>query len=264
MVRAALAPLRALYVDLDGTLLGRGASLLHDADGRFSLAGVRALEACCRADVEVVLYSGRRRAQLAEDARLLGLRSFVYELGCAVCVDGEDTVLAGSWTHARVTGSGAPRLLLERFAGRLEPHAPWHEERDYTHLLRGVIDPAEADAVLAEAGLDELVLRDPGPIARRSPTLPAQPARAVHLLPRTASKAAGVAMHRRIRGLAPHECAAVGDSAADVEVADVVGAFWLVANAPEGVGRGARVRRAEGRNGEGVYEAVLTELAERR
>ncbi len=264
MVRAALAPLRALYVDLDGTLLGRGASLLHDADGRFSLAGVRALEACWRADVEVVLYSGRRRAQLAEDARLLGVVSFVYELGSAVSVNGEDTVLAGNWTHARIADSGAPRLLLERFAGRLEPHAPWHEGREYTHLLRGVIDPAEADAVLAEAGFDELALRDNGPIARRSPTLPDEPARAFHLLPRTASKAAGVAMHRRIRGLAPAECAAVGDSAADVEVAGVVGAFWLVANAPEGVGGGANVRRAEGRNGEGVYEAVLTELAERR
>ncbi|HEY6396611.1 MAG TPA: hypothetical protein VIX82_04055, partial [Solirubrobacteraceae bacterium] len=53
--------MRCLYVDLDGTLLGPDASLLRGADGRFSSLGVRALEACWRADVEVVLYSGRRQ-----------------------------------------------------------------------------------------------------------------------------------------------------------------------------------------------------------
>src|SRR3954453_22197823 len=114
-----MARLRALYCDLDGTLLGRGASLLHDGEGGFSLAGVRALEACSRADVEVVLYSGRRRAQLADAARLLGLTSFVYELGAAGCVAGEDLVLAGEWTHAAIAASGAPELLLERFRGLL-------------------------------------------------------------------------------------------------------------------------------------------------
>ena len=256
--------LRSLYVDLDGTLLGRRGSVLHDGEGRFSLAGVRALEACWRADVEVVLYSGRRRAQLAEDARLLGLGAFVYELGCGLSIDGEDTVLAGEWTHAAIAASGAVELLLERFAGRLEPHDPWHRDRAYTHLLRGTIDVAEADAVLAEAGHDALQLVDNGAIARRSPTLPDLPARAFHLLPRGASKAAGVAAHMRIRGLRAEACVAVGDSPADLGVASVVSAFWLVANAPAGVDAGARVRRAEGGYGEGVYEAVITELAERR
>jgi hydroxymethylpyrimidine pyrophosphatase-like HAD family hydrolase len=68
---------RALYVDLDGTLLGRGASLLHDGEGAVTLDGVRAVQACLRADVEVVLMSGRRRAQVREDARLLGQSSYI-------------------------------------------------------------------------------------------------------------------------------------------------------------------------------------------
>ena len=55
----------ALYLDLDGTLLGRGASLLHDGEGGLTLLGVRAIEACLRADVEVVLMSGRRRWRIA-------------------------------------------------------------------------------------------------------------------------------------------------------------------------------------------------------
>jgi hydroxymethylpyrimidine pyrophosphatase-like HAD family hydrolase len=72
---------RCLYVDMDGTLLGRGASLLHDGEGSISIDGVRAVQACLRADVEVVLMSGRRRAQLQEDARLLGQTSYIYEAG---------------------------------------------------------------------------------------------------------------------------------------------------------------------------------------
>lgn len=32
---------RCLYLDLDGTLLGQGASLLHDGEGLVSVDGVR-------------------------------------------------------------------------------------------------------------------------------------------------------------------------------------------------------------------------------
>ena len=81
--------LRCVYCDLDGTLLGRGASLLRDGEGSFTLLGVRALEACARAEVEVVLYSGRRRAQVFEDARLLGQRAFIFEAGAGLVLDGE-------------------------------------------------------------------------------------------------------------------------------------------------------------------------------
>ncbi len=75
----------------------------------------------------------------------------------------------------------------------------------------------------------------------------------------------------RARGYAPDEVVAVGDSREDLGAAAVVGTFWLVANALEhdptlaesirGLGN---VRVAEESNGPGVYEAVVTELAERR
>ena len=58
-----LGAMRCVYVDLDGTLLGAEASFLRDGDGNFSLLGARALEACSRAGVEVVIYSGRRQHQ---------------------------------------------------------------------------------------------------------------------------------------------------------------------------------------------------------
>jgi len=81
---------RCLYLDLDGTLLGKGASLFHDADGGFTLLPARALEACHRAGIEVVIKSGRRKAQVMEDARLLGQTSYIYEVGCGLVVDGVD------------------------------------------------------------------------------------------------------------------------------------------------------------------------------
>jgi phosphoserine phosphatase len=76
----------------------------------------------------------------------------------------------------------------------------------------------------------------------------------------------------RARGLAAEDCIAVGDSREDLSVAPHVGATWLVANAVErdpGIVEaiaavGGRVRVAEEGYGAGVYEAVVTTLAERR
>ncbi|HEY1451240.1 MAG TPA: hypothetical protein VGF47_09820, partial [Solirubrobacteraceae bacterium] len=111
--------MRCLYVDLDGTLLGRGASLLHDGDGAVTLDGVRAVQACLRADVEVVLMSGRRRAQVFEDARLLGQSSFIYEAGACVVLEGEEHWLTGDLLPGELTiseqieASGAPAMLID-------------------------------------------------------------------------------------------------------------------------------------------------------
>src|SRR6201996_6037075 len=117
--------MRCLYVDLDGTLLGPGASLLTGADGRFSALGVRAIEACRRADAEGVLYSGRKQSSVFEAARLLGCSSYIFELGCGVVIDGElewltDGVVPSPERGSifdQIEASGAPALLLEHFAG---------------------------------------------------------------------------------------------------------------------------------------------------
>ena len=66
--------MRCLYVDLDGTLLGPGGGLLAEPGGGVTLLGIRAVEACQRAGVEIVVMSGRRRDTAIEDARLFGQR----------------------------------------------------------------------------------------------------------------------------------------------------------------------------------------------
>jgi len=268
---------RCLYVDLDGTLLGRDASLLHDADGAFTILGVRALEACARIGAEVVLYSGRRRIQVMEDARLLGQRAYIFEAGCGLVIDGEvtwltDGIVPGERTiHEQIADSGAPGLLLESYAGRLEHHAPWHLHREVSHLFRGDVDAFEADSLLQEHGLGHLRLVDNGAI-RRHETLPeVDRPHAYHLIPSGASKARAVAAHMQARGYERAEVIAVGDSREDLGAAGAVGTFWLVRNAlerdpslQETMAGLDNVRVCEERNGPGVYEAVVTTLAERR
>ena len=80
--------MRCLYLDMDGTLLGPGGGLLARRAAARRLLGARAIEACLRADVEVVVMSGRRRIVAMEDARLLGGRDCIFETGAGVSLDG--------------------------------------------------------------------------------------------------------------------------------------------------------------------------------
>lgn len=259
-------------MDLDGTLLGPGGGLFLDAEKRFTLAGARALEACARAGVEVIVTTGRRNEGAAVIARLLGQTSAVFEAGAGILIDGEETWLTGEWQHRddrtifqQIEDAGAPQLLLEHYSGRLEPHTPWTSNREVSHLLRGLIDVGEANALLADNGFSSLRLLDNGMVHRRTEALAALPhLRCYHLVPAIVSKANGVAAHMRARGYAPQDCVAVGDSREDLEIAAVVGAFWLVANAPAiGADLPPNVRVAEESYGAGVYEAVVTTLAAR-
>jgi hydroxymethylpyrimidine pyrophosphatase-like HAD family hydrolase len=268
------ADVRCLYLDLDGTLLGRRASLLHDGEGAVTIDGVRAVQACLRAGVEVVLMSGRRRMQVHEDARLLGQSSFIFEAGACVVLDGEEHWLTGELLPGELTiaeqieRSGAPALLLEHYRGRLEYHEPWHVQREVSHLFRGLIDAGEADSLLGEHGHGDLRLVDNGVVSRRSPALAALPhVRGYHLVPAGASKVAAVAFHRRARGYAREQTFAIGDSREDVACAAEVASFWLVANAVErdpsmreAIAGMPNVHVAESGHGKGVYEAVVSTL----
>ncbi|MGI9021196.1 MAG: HAD hydrolase family protein [Solirubrobacterales bacterium] len=270
--------LRAVYTDLDGTLYGKHGSLLRDAEGGFSMLQARALEACHRAGVEVVVMSGRREAQVMADARVIGQSSYIYEAGCGVNIDFEPTLLIGGWepeseddpTPAqRMLSEGIPDLLFERFGRRLEWHHPWHTDRHLSHLMRGRVDVAEANALLSERGFGDVRFLDNGAIGRPMEQLDG-PAHAYHLVPGGASKAKAVAFHVQARGYDPESCIAVGDSLEDLDTARSVGRFFAVANGPE---RDEAMRTSlpdfpnvtvtEGAMGDGFYEAVISTLAER-
>ena len=231
--------LRCVYTDLDGTLLGRYGSLFRDSEGEFSMLQARMLEACHRAGVEVVIKSGRREGSVMEDAKLIGSRSYIYEVGCAVVIDGEKTVLVGDAESdpgrtlaETMVDRGIPDELFEHFSGRLDWHSPWHRQRELSLLFKGKVDVDEANRLLAERGHTGLRLIDNGAIFAPMDGIEG-PAHAYHLLPEAASKANAVVFHMRARGYTADQCIAIGDSVEDLAVAEVVGRFFVPANGPE-------------------------------
>lgn len=226
-----------LFSDVDGTLVGRGGALLADLDGAPTLAAAEALLVARRAGLEVVLVSGRTRAQLFETGRLLGLRDAIAEMGAVLVHDGKAELQwgqaprdLGETPAETLERSGAVRAVLETFAGRIEPHAPWHESRQGTALLRGQVDVAAVNASLDARGLGWAQLLDNGRLRGPYPHLGPGETHAYHLLPAGVSKAATAAAYLAARGLEPRQAAAVGDGPADLDLAGVVGAMFLVAN----------------------------------
>ncbi|HZB58963.1 MAG TPA: HAD family phosphatase, partial [Actinomycetota bacterium] len=175
-------------------------------------------------------------AQLRETGRLLGTRDAVAELG-TVLVRGREEELVwgeaprdlGACPAEALERSGALAVLLESLPG-LEPHTPWHLGRRGTFLLRGQAEVAEADALLAGRGLGWARLLDNGRLRGAYPHLGPGPAHAYHLLPAGVSKAGTAAAYLAGRGLDPPQVAAIGDSPADLQLAGVAGAMFLVAN----------------------------------
>ncbi|TMK83895.1 MAG: HAD family phosphatase [Actinobacteria bacterium] len=233
-----LSGIKVVYTDLDGTMLGRNGSFLHDPDGKATLEPAEALLAARAALVDVVPASGRALRGLQTDARLLGLATVIAEMGAQISYDfGRDVVQNFGETPkpgmpaAIMEEVGAVKLLLERFAGLLEHHTPWSGWRECTHLFRGKVDPEEADATLAGKGFGWLTLHDNGRLHGEYMGIPKGAARAYHLIPRGVSKGLAVAIDRERRGFARENAVAIGDAFADLELAAEVGVFVMVCDA---------------------------------
>ena len=63
---------------------------------------------------------------------MLGVRSYIFEAGCGMVLDGEL-----EWLAEEVDDAGANALLLERYAGRLEMYDPWNRGRESSRLYLG-------------------------------------------------------------------------------------------------------------------------------
>ncbi|MGD9695728.1 MAG: HAD family hydrolase [Thermoleophilia bacterium] len=244
--------MRVAYLDLDGTLLGPGGSMLTGADGRFSDAGVRALALLRAAAVPVVLVSGRSRARLEAVAGVIGADGVLPELGA---LDAGYPTREGQTVHAAIAESGVPATLLAR-EPHLEPHPLAVAGREGSHVLRGRASAAAADLV-EDLSAGTLRLADNGCIAPG--------VHVYHLLPAAASKAASVTRDLARRGVDPAACLAVGDSGQDLDIARVVGTVAIVANGaradPSVAERAPWV--TDGAYGAGVLEAVEGWLAGR-
>ena len=233
-----LSGIKVVYTDLDGTMLGRNGSFLHDPDGNATLEPAEALLAARAALVDVVPASGRALRGLQTDARLLGLATVIAEMGAQISYDfGRDVVQNFGETPkpglpaAIMEEVGAVKLLLDRYEGLLEHHTPWSGWRECTHLFRGKVDPDEADSTLAEHGFGWLTLNDNGRLHGEYMGIPKGAARAYHLIPRGVSKGLAVAIDRERRGFTREDAVAIGDAFADLELAAEVGVFVMVCDA---------------------------------
>ena len=74
---AFLADVETIYTDLDGTMFAKGGTFFTDDSGMPSIEGPRALQALREAGVEVVIATGRNRAQTAEISRILNIPVFI-------------------------------------------------------------------------------------------------------------------------------------------------------------------------------------------
>jgi hydroxymethylpyrimidine pyrophosphatase-like HAD family hydrolase len=239
----ALSRVEILYTDLDGTLLGLGGSLLVDAQGSPAVQTAEAVSAVNLAGLPVVLTTGRNRIQCTEISRLLGWRGFIAELGCVIVPDrgaapvyftGDwpaDALVAGQTPYDRIISAGAVEALVAAFPGKLEPHDPYHVNREATVLLRGSLDVEEARAVLGELEVAVEIV-DNGIIRPLATGLDdVAEVHAYHLMPPGVTKAGAIVRDLARRGIAREQAAAIGDAATDVGMADAVGVGVVVANA---------------------------------
>ena len=245
--------MKALYVDVDGTLVGPGGFLFTNRSTRVAEALLQAAEA----GLAVVPVTGRGRVQVFELCRLLGLPRGVAELGC-VHVEGRevryefgDFPYSGETPVEAMDERGAIRVSLDL---GLEPHEPWNEGRQATYLLRGIVDVNEANDALTARGFSWCELVDNGVLESRE----GKP-HAYHLAPTGTGKAFGVRVDREHHGLAVAEVSYVGDSASDLACASEVSRCWLVANADPTL---EWPLRTGGRFGDGVAEVIELLLGE--
>ncbi|MEE8601678.1 HAD family hydrolase [Euzebya tangerina] len=257
-----LPPVEIVYTDLDGTLLGRNGSVLHDADGAPDDRAVRALVAAAQSGVAVVGVSGRAARMLEQNARLLGLDGAIAEVG-AVIIRGREHHF--EWGEAprgiaddprqTLDAVGAADVLFELYPDDLRYYEPWDQGREGDCLLVGLVDTGRCDQALAEAGIGWAKIVDNG-LTRG--WRGRDDVRAYHLVARGVGKARAVADDLIARGIPADRAMAVGDSLEDQTMAEVVGTYVIVGNG-HGEPGGNRFT-VTGRNGAGVAQAVTAAL----
>lgn len=235
-----LAGARVIYTDLDGTMLGRNGSFVHTPSGDSTTEPVEALLAALRAGIDLVPASGRALQGLVTDARILGLSTVIAEMGALIAYENGRTVVQnfgptpeGGMPVEQMERTGAIAMLLERYEGSIEYHAPWHTWRQCTQLFRGLLDVDEANELLWSQGHDWLELHDNGRLRGAYLRLEPGRARVYHLQPRGVTKGHAVGLDRARRGFAADGCIAIGDAVADLELAAYVGTMVLVGDALE-------------------------------
>lgn len=248
-LRERLARVRYVFTDLDGTMMGPNSTVLANASGEPSLDFVQTLIDLKQAGVAVVPTSGRNRAMMREDTRLLGLNAFISEMGGIVMTDlSHDTweyftaemeydPSCGLTPHEVIEQTGLCEAFITRYPGMLEYHndmSASYKHREVTIGLRGEIPDEEAIALLDASGM-ALDWADNGFLNYISaPTTLELPegvrGRAFNVMPKGLNKGRGIERFCEIMGIPREETLGIGDAASDFLMADYTGSFIMVEN----------------------------------
>ena len=233
-----------IYIDLDGTLLGKNASLLHDHEGNQTTIGIDALFRAEKAGADLVIATGRDRYRAEEFCRSVGISRYIAELGCVLHTTGEDIIEYGdqaalfckenALSSSEFLGcvSDAAHMLVNKYSGHLELHAPYNRDRFTSLLLRGNVNTDEANELLNANGWPflEIVPNGHGMFRRTMPGV--DNVLIYHLTPIGVTKAFGISRDQEIRGIEITDSFMIGDGMADAQCHEVVNTVYMPSNGP--------------------------------
>lgn len=248
-LKERLSRVRYVFTDLDGTMLAPGSCALTDADGNPSLDLVSTLVDLKRAGIEVIPCSGRNRSMLHEDTRVLGLNSYIGEMGGLIMLDREHNEWEyftadmpydpadGRTPHEVIEAAGVCDEFVGRWPGMLEYHndmSTGYKYREVTVGFRGEVDDEVAQAILDESGLpldwacNGFLNYISAPTTLKLPE--GVRGRAFNIQPRGLEKGRAIRRFCERRGIDPAETLSIGDAESDFLMADATAQFILVEN----------------------------------
>lgn len=247
-----LSRIRYVISDTDNTMVSHGQALAA-TNGTPSTELAEILVELRRAGVKVVPCTGRNRAMIREDVRILGLDGWIGEMGGVLCLhEAADAdwryftaempydPACGKTPHDVIMDTGVVRRMLDRWYDCLElynDNSIGYQYREVTVAMRGAVMEDEAQAMLDETGLP-LYLADNGFVTRITgkTILPqfedgrVEDVHTYHITPRGLDKGSATKRYIELQGWDPQEVICCGDSPADCAMAPHAGTFLLMRN----------------------------------
>ena len=246
-----LRKVRYVITDADGTMF-TGAKATVNTAGEPSAELIETLVELTKAGVGVIPCTGRNRAMIQEDARVLGFPGWIAEMGGVLCTrqssNPEWHYFTGTMPYDEASGKTPHDVICEtcvidemlaRWPGHLETYHDngiGFEYREVTVALRGDAPEDDIQDMLDHSGLP-LYLSDNGMVDHISGAseLVCDHARpegihTYHITPAGVSKGSGILRFIELAGLEPDEVLGAGDSPADCVIADAVGTFLFMCN----------------------------------
>jgi HAD superfamily hydrolase (TIGR01484 family) len=240
-IKKDMGQVRVIYSDLDGTLLNDKGCLIKDRENNFFIGALEQIEKLFQKDIDIVLISGRNKVQLRFNAKILGVKNYIAELGCELVYD------QGKKVHFtfdnerfkydfRYQGRDLQKvidILKNAFPNKIEGKPEWAIYRSTNALFLGDVDIKSANRLLRDNGYGEAELVNNGPTLLENVSLDLKKIYIYNLMPKGVGKINGVRLDKKIRNFKRENCIALGDSMEDLKLASEVKYFFMMENTIE-------------------------------